>query len=259
MGNFAHFYGTVLDGSERRRGSVESLLERESVLDEVAGLMRRVQAGAGRVVLLRGEAGVGKTAVIGTVCSPGWVDRVRVLVRGWCDALATPRPLGPLLDALAGLGGAAGGPGATRRSTPVIPLRSYAAAAWRCLRDGAPVGVGDRGRCTGPTAPPWIWCGFLSRRIRSLPLLLLVSYRDDELDAQHPLSIALGDVANCAAISRIGLAPLSRDAVAVLATGSGLNADELHQLTGGNPFFVTEVLAAGPAALAEDALPRSCV
>jgi hypothetical protein len=98
---------------------------------------------------------------------------------------------------------------------------------------------------------------FLARRIGSLPLLLVASYRDDELDAQHPLSVALGDVARCAAVSRIGLQPLSRDAVAVLAAGSGVNAELLHHLTGGNPFFVTEVLAAGSAAPDGNALPRS--
>src|SRR6185503_14724124 len=98
---------------------------------------------------------------------------------------------------------------------------------------------------------------FLARRVGSLPVLLLVSYRDDEVGPQHPLAVALGDVATFEAVTRIGLARLSRDAVAVLAAGRGVNADELHRLTGGNPFFVTEVLAVGPDALGHSALPRS--
>jgi DNA-binding CsgD family transcriptional regulator len=230
---------------------VKSLLERESVLAELARLTRSVRAGEGRVVLLRGEAGVGKTAVISRFAS-GLDRSVRVLV-GWCDPLVTPRPMGPLLDALAGLGEAAGPLGAAIDAGDTASLYRRLLAV---LRDG---------HC-------WVWViedahwadgatldlvRFLSRRIRSLPLLLLVSYRDDELDTHHPLAVALGDVASCVAVSRIGLAPLSRDAVAVLATGSGLNADELYQLTGGNPFFVTEVLAAGPAALVGNTLPRS--
>jgi predicted ATPase len=52
--------------------------------------------------LLRGEAGVGKTAVI-TRFTASLDVGIRVL-RGWCDPLAAPRPLGPLLDALAGVG-----------------------------------------------------------------------------------------------------------------------------------------------------------
>jgi DNA-binding CsgD family transcriptional regulator len=67
----------------------------------------------------------------------------------------------------------------------------------------------------------------------------------------------LGDLANHAAVTRIGLEPLSPGAVAVLAAGSGLNAEQLHQLTGGNPFFVTELLAAGPDALTRKGLPHS--
>jgi hypothetical protein len=95
------------------------------------------------------------------------------------------------------------------------------------------------------------------RRIESLPVLLIVSYRHDELGANHPLAVMLGDVATCAAVTRIGLAPLSAEAVAVLAAGSGVNAAELHRLTGGNAFFVTEILAGGPDAVGADGLPRS--
>ena len=74
--------------------------------------------------------------------------------------------------------------------------------------------------------------------------------------------MTLGDLANCAAVTRIGLEPLSLPAVATLAAGSGLNAEQLHDITGGNPFFVTEVLAAGPDALTGKACraasPRRC-
>ncbi|MGB9250646.1 MAG: AAA family ATPase, partial [Mycobacterium sp.] len=231
---------------------MESLLERQAVLAELGGLARGVRAGSGRVVLLRGEAGVGKTAVIGRFTA-GLDRSVQVLV-GWCDPLAAPRPLGPLLDALAGLSSAAAaglGSAIDAGDTGALYRRLLAV-----LRDGQ----------------RWVWViedahwadgatldllRFLARRIGSLPLLLVVTYRDDELHAQHPLAAALGDVASCAAVSRIGLAPLSRDAVAVLAAGRGVNADQLHRITGGNPFFVTEVLAAGPDALASNALPRS--
>jgi tetratricopeptide (TPR) repeat protein len=98
---------------------------------------------------------------------------------------------------------------------------------------------------------------FVARRIEALPLLLVISYRDDELAPTHPLVLTLGDVAACATVSRIGLEALSVQAVAVLAAGSGLNAERLHRLTGGNPFFVTEVLAAGPDVLTREQLPRS--
>jgi len=122
------------------------------------------------------------------------------------------------------------------------------------------------------SGPRWVWViedvnwadgatldllRFLARRIGGMPVLLLVSYREDELDQQHALTLALGDIATCAALTGINVPPLSREAVAVLAAGSRVNADRLHQLTGGNPFFVTEVLAAGPRALDQGGLPRS--
>ncbi|WP_082964724.1 AAA family ATPase [Mycobacterium sp. E796] len=232
---------------------MEGLLERSAVLAELGNVARQVAGGgAGRLVLVRGEAGVGKTAVLDHFAA-GLDSSMRVL-RGWCDPLVAPRPLGPLIDALAGVGPAAAGAldAAIQSGDTGVLYRRLLAV----LRDGH----------------TWVWViedahwadgatldllRFLARRTESLPLLLVVSYRDDELDRQHPLSVALGDVATCAAVRRIGLEPLSRHAVAQLATGSGVNAEQLHELTGGNPFFVTEVLAAGPAALTRQGLPRS--
>jgi tetratricopeptide (TPR) repeat protein len=203
------------------------------------------------LVLLRGEAGVGKTTVIAAFV--GGLDSPTRVLRGWCDPLAVPRPLGPLIDVLAGFGDAA--------ATGLAEAVDAGDTATLYQRLLAELGAGGR----------WVWViedahwadsatldlvRFVARRIDSLPLLLLLSYRDDELGAQHPLTVALGDVAT-SAVNRIKVEPLSRQAVAVLATGSGINADQLHQLTGGNPFFVTEILASGLAAPSSDALPRS--
>jgi len=232
---------------------VERLLEREVVLGQLAVLARRVGRSAGGVVLLRGEAGVGKTAVINRFVAG--VDPTVQVLQGWCDPLAAPRPLGPLIDALAGLdaGVAAGLAGAVEAGDSAAVYRRLLEA----LRGGR----------------RWVWViedvhwadgatldllRFVGRRIGSLSLLLVLSYRDDEVGAAHPLTAAIGDVATCAAITRIRLDPLSRDAVAVLAAGSGLNAIELHRLTGGNPFYVTEVLAGGADRLGGGGgLPRS--
>lgn len=202
-------------------------------------------------MLLRGEAGVGKTTVIAEFV--GGLDSPMRTLRGWCDPLDAPRPLGPLIDVLAGFGDAA-----AAGLAEAVDAGDTATLYQRVL-----AALGGRGR--------WVWViedahwadsatldlvKFVARRIDSLPLLLLLSYRDDELGAQHPLTVALGDMAT-SAVNRIEVEPLSRQAVAVLATGSGINADQLHQLTGGNPFFVTEILAAGLAAPGSVALPRS--
>src|SRR5437762_1418820 len=73
---------------------------------------------------------------------------------------------------------------------------------------------------------------------------LIVTYRDDEVGAKHPLRLALGDLATTKTVRRLSLAPLSQDGVRTLAAGSRLDPVSLYRLTGGNPFFTTEVLAA---------------
>src|SRR5256886_5197651 len=77
------------------------------------------------------------------------------------------------------------------------------------------------------------------------PALVLASYRDDELDRGHPLRVVLGELATGGATGRMKVAPLSAAAVAKLAEPLGVDAEELYRKTSGNPFFVTEALAAG--------------
>ena len=90
----------------------------------------------------------------------------------------------------------------------------------------------------------------LVRRIEGAPALILASYRDDELDRAHPLRLVLGEFATGQAVERLKLESLSPAAVATLAEPHGVDVDELYRKTEGNPFFVTEVLAAG-----EDEIP----
>lgn len=83
---------------------------------------------------------------------------------------------------------------------------------------------------------------FLARRIDALPLLMVLSYRD-ELGADHPLTAVLGDLVSSPDAHRIQLAPLSRSAVAELLDGRGPDPDDVHRRTGGNPFFVSQIVA----------------
>ncbi|HTI76435.1 MAG TPA: AAA family ATPase [Mycobacterium sp.] len=230
----------------------DRLYERDAALAQLERYRREAARGGGRMLLLRGEAGVGKTTVIGRFVA-GLGQRARVL-RGWCVPLAAPRPLGPLIDMLANTSGeqAAG----LRAAVAASDVEAIYTRLLGMFGDGTPwvCVIEDVHWADGATLD---LLRFLSRRIDSLPVLLVVSYRDDEIGDQHPFAVLLGDVATSAAVSRIGLDPLSQTAVAELAAGSGVNAAALHRLTGGNPFYVTEVLAAGPDVLAREALPRS--
>ncbi|MBV9329887.1 MAG: hypothetical protein JO352_39805 [Chloroflexi bacterium] len=85
--------------------------------------------------------------------------------------------------------------------------------------------------------------GFLARRLTRCPTLLVLTYRDDELGPRHRLRLLLGEVAISAVARRIGLRPLSADAVRVMVGARGVDAVVLRELTAGNPFFLTEVLS----------------
>ncbi len=72
--------------------------------------------------------------------------------------------------------------------------------------------------------------------------MLLLTYRDDAVARDHPLRGVLGVLGSTAA-TRLRLPPLTADAVRDLAASTNLDPAELFRLTGGNPFFVSEVLA----------------
>jgi DNA-binding CsgD family transcriptional regulator len=174
------------------------------------------------LVFIVGEAGIGKTSLVRAFCDAHPERRV---MWGACDALYTPRPLGPLLDMDLAV------PDPVPSTVVQALVRELAAPTVVVLEDlhWADEATLDVLR-------------LLARRIEGLPALVLVTYRDDELDPAHPLRILLGELTSRTA-DRIRLEPLSPDAVAELAATP--DAQELHRRTGGNPFYVTEVLAAG--------------
>ncbi len=211
------------------------LLEREAQLASLGEYAGEARHGDGRMVLVAGEAGVGKSALVEQLqrdlpdASWFW---------GACDGLFTPRPLGPLFDIAAKLGGEL--LELCRADAPRADLFSA------LLRQ-----VSEPGELRVLVVEDIHWADeatidllrFLGRRIRDAAVLLIVTYRDDGLSATDPLRIALGDLATQRSVRRAGLAPLSADAVRVLAGDHGLDAAALYRLTGGIPFYVTEVVA----------------
>ena len=99
---------------------------------------------------------------------------------------------------------------------------------------------------------------YLGRRLEGTTALLIATYRDDEIGSQHPLRLVLGDVETA---RRVALPRLTEDGVRTLAEGSEVDPQDLYRQTGGNPFFVTEVLAAGvtgvPASVRDAVLARA--
>jgi DNA-binding CsgD family transcriptional regulator len=214
------------------------LLERDHELDRLTSWLREAAAGHGRLVLVGGEAGVGKSTLVDRFAT-GVPDRVRLLV-GACDPVATARPLGPLVDIATATGGALAA--AVRADGPPEAVADALLGELDRTRSGSLVVVEDVHLADGSTLDV---LRFLARRIRAVPAMIVATYRDDAVGADHPVRMLMGDVAAFPTVRRLTLAPLSPDAVAVIADGTGLDAAELHRRTGGNPFFVTEIVAAG--------------
>ncbi len=213
------------------------LLEREAQLAALASYAGEARKAQGRLVLVAGEAGVGKSALVEQVQrdlpEAAWFW-------GACDGLFTPRPLGPLFDIAAKLGGEL-----LELCRADAPRADLFAALLRQVSEpgGLRVLVVEDIHWADEATIDLL--RFLGRRIRDATVLLIVTYRDDGLSATDPLRMALGDLATQRSVRRIGLAPLSANATAVLAGGQGLDAAALYRLTGGNPFYVTEVVQSG--------------
>ena len=215
------------------------LLERSDPLETLSRLLAEVAStSGGRLALIRGEAGIGKTALVGGFCDE---QRDARILRGACDALFTPRPLGPFLDVAHAVGGelqqlATSKPKPYELATALLAELANAdahrpRASRTSMADEATVDV-----------------------------LRIVGAPDRELPGAHP-----GHVPGRRARSASPAARLARraqpgrpeqenrpaaafaGAVAVLARAYHFDPADLYRKTNGNPFFVTEALAAGTA------------
>ncbi|HJZ60738.1 MAG TPA: AAA family ATPase, partial [Miltoncostaeaceae bacterium] len=218
------------------------LLEREGALAALASARDAAARGAGRAVFVTGEPGIGKTTLVAEYLR-SLDPRARVLV-GTCDDLSVPRPLGPIRDLAGGV-------------SP--PLE-------RALADGADAHevhtllVAELEQAPRPTVlvlEDVHWADdatfdavtVLGRRIGGLPALLVLTFRSGEAPPGHRLHATLGAIRAADSVV-IELAPLSERAVASLAGDGGR---EVYAATGGNPFYVSELIAARPS----EGLPHS--
>jgi DNA-binding CsgD family transcriptional regulator len=213
------------------------LLERGGELSALHESLEAVRRSSrGHVVLVSGEAGVGKTALLRRFCDE--CRRSTRILWGGCDPLFTPRPLGPLLVVAEN----AGGELEKVIENGSLPHDVVAALAHE-LR-GRPPSVFVLEDAQWADEATLDVLRLLARRAETVPALIVASYRDDEFDRAHPLRIVLGELGASQIAGRLKLAALSPAAVAELAEPHGVDAAELYRKTAGNPFFVVEVLAA---------------
>jgi DNA-binding CsgD family transcriptional regulator/tetratricopeptide (TPR) repeat protein len=211
------------------------LLERTSFLRTLAEYAGEARQGSGRMVLVSGESGIGKTALLEEFQRqlPGsrWLW-------GACDGLLTRRPLGPLFD----IGSQLDGELAELCRKESARDRLFTAFLAEIGSPGTVAVIEDVHWADEATID---LLSFVGRRLGRVPGLLLVTYRDDELGDDHLLRLVLGDLATQRATRRMRMPPLSVEAVRALVGQRDVDAAELHRVTNGNPFYVTEILAAG--------------
>jgi len=211
------------------------LIERAGFLASLEGLLGEALDGSGRLVFLGGEAGIGKTTLAAALAGAAAGPEVR---RGTCDHVTTAEALGPILDAFPEL------ITAVEDEAGVSRLRLF-----RKVRDalsGSPMLLLLEDVHWADEATLDI-LRFLGRRLAGIRLMILATFRSEEVGRDHPLTLVMGDLAGRPGVVRMQLPALSVAGVRQLLdeAGSALDSGTVFQRTGGNPFYVTEVLAAG--------------
>ena len=228
------------------------LLERENLLADLSGLLLQAESQGGRLLFLGGEAGIGKSALLRTFSKAA---DPRVLI-GACDSLSTPRPLGPLLDMAVD-----GDIGLDRHAIVNSSRDEVFATFLEHLTAAAEplIVVFEDVHWADETTLDLL--RYLGRRLDQTKVLLIASYRDDEIGPAHPVRMLMGDLATSPNYRRMHLTRLSPAAVRELTADSDIDPEELYRLTSGNPFYATEVLASGergvPVRISDAVLARA--
>lgn len=244
-------------------------------------LLRAARRGRGRLVLIGGEAGVGKTALLRRVADHadrlGGVrvarraeSRTPALLDAWghCTGPGETPPYGPWREAVAAVARHSG-----HGAAPLPPPLGHAPGEWTAFERSQALlqwltGLGQPVLMVledlhWADAESLEMLGHVAGQLADAPVVLAVTYRTDELDARHPLQPCLLSARRLGAVD-LSLNRFSEEEVAQLAAACGwpvgdlpAAAARLHRRTGGLPLFVKELVMAaarsGPAAAAAEA------
>ena len=203
------------------------LYERGSQLAALSEYLEGTRDGTGALALVDGEAGAGKSALV----SAFLVEVAVPVVAGVCDGTLTPRPLGPVIEIAAQL----------EVDAALARDELFAAILTALGRQSTVVLVEDLHWADDATADFLLYVG---RRLERVPALLIGTYRDDEIRSNAAPTRLIGELARLGVARRVPVGSLTESGVTAMVAGSGLDAAEVFRQTSGNPFFVTECLAA---------------
>jgi len=210
------------------------LIERAEFFASLQSEFKKTVEGEGHCVFICGEAGIGKTSLAKSFCNQR-KDDCKIYI-GTCDALFTPRPLAPLYDI----------------------ARQISSDLWvdsKTIEDRAGLFTKFFNELSNQKQVILVfedihWADeatldfikFFARRITRISCLFILTYRDNEIHSRHPLRNVLGELAR-GSFTRLQLTPLSKQAVEKLAKEKGYKGEDVYSISGGNPFYVNEILA----------------
>ena len=251
--------------------SLASLIGRDADLAALEAALDQARDGEVVTVVLAGEAGIGKTRLLHEFSERAFAQGARVLTGSCVDVGAATLPYGALMDALRAV------PAAAVEDLPVRLRRALATLLPEAAPDDEPHDSGQSGvfgavlrllEELGREAPLVLaledvhWADgsteallrFLVRGLRQTAVLLVLTYRTDELGRDHPVRRLLAELGRAPRIRTLTLAPLTREQTATqlaALAGGAVDADALdaiHARSEGNPFYSEELLAASAAA-----------
>jgi DNA-binding CsgD family transcriptional regulator len=211
------------------------LIERDGFLDLLQTKFTTVAQGEGHCVFVSGEAGIGKTALVKAFCKQQ--QGHCTIYQGACDALFTPRPLAPLYDIMWQVN-----KDIWPASHNIEKRTELFAAFFQELsrqKEKIIIVFEDIHWADEATLD---FIKFFARRITQLPCLFILTYRDDQGPVHSSIRNVLGQLPPDS-FTRLLLTPLSREAVTNMATDRGYNGEDVYTISGGNPFYVHEILA----------------
>lgn len=211
------------------------LIERAGFLSLLQTKFEEVAAGEGHCILVSGEAGIGKTSLVKAFCKEKSDDCS--IYQGTCDALFTPRPLAPLYDILWQLGAEGWESGGSLADRAGLFNRFYQELSGR--KSITLIVFEDIHWADEATLD---FIKFLARRISRVHCLFILTCRDDEIHSGHPVRNVLGQLPPDS-FTRLRLTALSRQAVEKMAGEKGYSGEDVYGISGGNPFYVNEILA----------------
>ncbi|MBL7698533.1 MAG: AAA family ATPase [Chitinophagaceae bacterium] len=211
------------------------LIERDSYLSLLQTKLSAVEEGEGHSIFVYGESGIGKTSLLKALRKN--VGKEYKIFEGVCDALFAPRPLAPLYDIAWQIDR-----NLIHDATDMHDRAGLFSKFFQELKmqDSTCILIFEDIHWADEATYDFI--KFIARRITQLPCLFICTVRDNEIHSHHPFTSVIGQLSPDS-YTRIELAPLSLQAVKMLAEERGYDGEDVFKVSGGNPFFVNEILA----------------